>query len=349
VLRREFLKFSSMWLGSVVGCRRARGPREVLEALMLELVVPDTRDVASTSESLASALSQFEAAPSSQTLSASRKAWRNALEAWKRAQCFGAGPLVETNALVRSVFWPARPAAVSAALASRAAIDQRFVGDLGVDAKGLYALEFLLFPGQDDSRVVAEFSGEAGSRRRRLAVELARNVREYSSTGLRALGDGIAAAHRFSQDSQASLSALVGHLISNVESLAIHKLALPLELQKNGMLTSAGVEGTPSGTSQSTALVQMLAFQRIYFGDSAGVQTLARAASPEIDERVSTRFADAVAAVRAIAVPLDRAARDHAPRLATAAEVTKGLEICLKVDLISTLGLTLTFPAGDGD
>jgi predicted lipoprotein len=64
---------------------------------------------------------------------------------------------------------------------------------------------------------------------------------------------------------------------------------------------------------------------------------------------VSQRYTEALAAVRALEAPLERVVTTDRATLAAAAQATKALELALKVDLASALGVTITFQTGDGD
>jgi predicted lipoprotein len=212
--------------------------------------------------------------------------------------------------------------------------------------KGLHALEYLLFPSEAERDLLA---GPA-AKRRRLASVLASNVAAHATRVKRALADGEAYATRFAAGGQASLSQVVERLVVSVEHAASQRFALVTELSKNGMLAPALVEGAPSGTSQELALTELLTAERLYRGRAGrGLEALAGATAPAVCARVDEAFARAVAATRALAAPLEVAARTNPSGLATAVVAAKELELALKVDLTSALGVTITFAATDGD
>ena len=351
--RRDFLRGSAAGALLLAGCRRPAPPRreEVLKALVHEVVVPDTSTVVTSSNDLSSAVQTFAAAPSLEALKGARTAFTTALLAWKQAQCFRNGPMVETNAFVRTLFWPPRPEAIEAAASGTALLDEAFIANLGVDARGVYALEYLLFPlEQSDEQALATFAEDAGKRRRELARGLSASIARYAGNAGKALGDGTVYATRFAEDAQIHLSILVNQMIGTVENLAAHRLEHVLRLDKNQRLVPREVEGWPSRTSHRIALAQLTGNERLYRGGkSGGLAALTRATAPAIGARVSERYADAVRAVRALSGPLEVVVKQDQPRLAAAAAATKALELALKVDLASALGVTITFQTGDGD
>jgi predicted lipoprotein len=350
--RREFLAECALGAALAAGCRREPPTRQaVLKALVHEVVAPATKAVVTTSTELDAAVTAFANEPSVDRLRTARGKFKTTLLAWKRAQCFRLGPMVDTNAFVRSLFWPPRSETIEAVLDGANAIDEGFVANLGVDARGVYALEYLLFPLQrDEAATSALFGGDAGARRRQLARALAANVEQYASKAGRTLGDGAAYAARFAQGAQISLSILINQMIGTIENLSAHRLDLVLLLEQKQRLKPQEVEGWPSGSSHEIALAQLSGNEALYRGGkSGGLVALTRAMAPAIEERVSQRYAEALRAVRALEAPLERVVKTNRAALEAAAQATKALELAIKVDLASALGVTITFQTGDGD
>jgi uncharacterized protein len=333
------------------GCRRKVTREEALSAIVREVVVPSAKEVVATSARLVQATQSLASDPEVRTLSGARSAFRPALLAWKGAQCFRQGPVVETNALLRALFWPVRPDTIEKALAGERVPDDAVVADLGVDAKGLYALEYLLFPLDLDEAAAAKlFGAELGARRRAFVVALARSVHSYAKLSAGRLGTGEAYAERFSRAGGESLSTLLAELIGSVENACAQRLDYVLKLADSRLLKPREIEAWPSGLSHEIALQQLSSTERLYRGGRhGGLSDLTRAVAPAVDERVRARYADAISAVRALGAPLERVVHANRPVLARAAEATKKLEITLKVDLASALGVTLTFASTDGD
>jgi predicted lipoprotein len=324
----------------------------VLSGIVMNIARADAGAVAAHSRQLAAAIASLVASPSAATLQHARDDWKKALLAWKRAYCFRNGPLVETNALLRVTFWPTRVTAVEAILRADMPIGQGLLDEQGADVKGLYALEYLLFPGNtDDDAATVRFTGAGGARARSLIGALAREVQSYSEDVERELADGRAFADRFARGGQQSLSKLVGQMTSTVETVAANRLQLVLDLDASQMLKPSEVEGAPSGTSQTIVSTQLEGTQRLYLGSpgGGGISELVRAAAPAIDGKLQPMFAAAIARVHDLGAPLERVVKTNRPALKSAAAAVKTLEIAMKVDLASALGVTLTFQTGDGD
>jgi predicted lipoprotein len=354
--RRElFRAFGWSALGAAgpaltLACRRPRKREEVLSAIVLYVVAPDVASTADASRALALATGPLARAPTPAALEAARRAFRAALMAWKRAHCFRDGPIVETDALLCASFWPVRPQAIEAALASPRADAQSFIDELGVDAKGIFAIEHLLFPLNTDLERAAAALAESGARRARFVHALADNVAACARRAATVLGDGAAYSARFAQGGQQSVSRLVGQMVSTVEALLVNRLDLVLGLERSRMLKPAEVEGWPSGTSHTIALTELETIERLYGVErEGGLSELVRPVAPAIDDRVRQRLGAALEAVRKIHAPLERTVAGDRPALSAAGQAVKALELALKVDVASALGVTVTFQSGDGD
>jgi predicted lipoprotein len=162
------------------------------------------------------------------------------------------------------------------------------------------------------------------------------------------LGDGRAFAEQFAAGGQVSLNRLIGQMAGTVENVASNRLNLVLGLDKNHMLRASQVEGWPSGTSQAIALALLIGTQRLYEGKGR-LGDLVKPVAPAIDERIRSGFAEAVVAVEKLGAPLEQIVKVDRPALEGAVTATKALELAMKVDLASALGITITFQSGDGD
>jgi predicted lipoprotein len=354
MLRRALLSnlgaLTTLSLAGVPACGRPPRREEVLSALVRRVVVPDTRVVLDKSDRLSRAVTTFAAMPTLDSLATARAALRQALLAWKRAQCFKNGPLVETNAFLRSAFWPARSAAIEALIRTSDNLDSERVNALGADAKGLYALEYLLFPAAlADDATVAFLATEPERRRLRLADVLAQSIFAHIGRASDLLGDGAAFAQRFAQASKQSLDKVVGQMASTIETLAVN-LNSVLGLAQSGLLKPGDIEGAPSHLSHELALAELVSAEHLYRSESGpSLSALVHATVPAIDERVERAFTEAHQALARLRAPLEVVVRQDRALLTHALSATKALELALKVDLASALGVTLNFQTADGD
>jgi len=315
-----------------------------LRQLVLEVAVPDLRALPETSASLVQAL---QLAAKGGSLGSARTALQKALLAWQRVQAFRNGPAVDSNALLRSTFWPSREQSIAAVIEGSAAIDAALVENLGVDAKGLYALELMLFDAEFQS---SWFDATHAPRALALATAFAVDVRARAQAVQELLGDGHAFADKFAAGGQESINRLVNQLVETSETIAADRLLRVLGLQEHDRLLPGQLHGGYSGLSTQLALAWLTATQRLYLGaHESGLCTLVKQVAPEIDKRVREAFAAAVASLKALDGPLEQVVLHARPRLQEAASKAKALEVALKSDLAASLGVTLSIVSGDGD
>jgi predicted lipoprotein len=323
----------------------------VLSGLIREVVVPNTRRLLPVSVTLRDASATLAKSPTLPALRATRTAWRRAALAWKAASVFQDGPLVESKALQRASYWPVLPAAIETLVAAESPLDARGIEDVSLNQRGLYALEYLLFPADsEEARTLAALAHSGAARRRELVRALAADLVSHAERALGMLGDGKAYARRFEQGGQQSLSLLLAEIILGVETFAVNRIDLVLNLSERKLLRPSDVEGCPSGSSQELVQTVLAAAERLYRGEeSGGLADLVRAVAPAADERAQTAFHGALSAAKRLEVSLERAAVESRDRLRAALTAGKALETALKVEVASALGVTLTFQTGDGD
>jgi predicted lipoprotein len=334
------------------GCKRARTRQEVLASLVEEVHAVDVQALLGASRSLAERTTKLAGSPGADTIHAAREAWRAAALPWKRVHVFRTGPIVDTNALLRASFWPARPAAVDAILKGTAPLDARVLDATGVDARGLFGLEHLLFDRETGAAAPARVAGESGSRARAYAALCASDLVKYAELVANALGkDGENYAAAFAEAGQQSVNRLVGHLVESVETLAENRFSLLMWMNRIGRVKPSDVEGFSSGSSKALALATFEAAEAIYYGGEGGfgLGALVEPLSPAVDEKIRAHFVAARGALLAVEGPLEHVVKSDPTKLEATHKALKALEVALKADLTSTLGVTLTFTSADGD
>jgi len=343
----QALLASTAW--ALPACQRGTARAAVLRALVEQVVVPNTAAVAEDSRRLQSQIARLGAEPTLATLRAAREQWQRALLSWKRADVFRSGPIMDTNVLLRTMFWPVRIAAIEALLHGSDEIDDARIDTMGVDRRGLFALEYLLYSPASDELIVAGFSGPAGERRARLARSLAGNISFHAAGVARLLGDGKKYADELAEGAQDSISRVVGHLVHGVENGAANRLTRVASLAKSGRLKATEVEGSSARMSQQIVLTYLQGAEQLYIGVQRGVSQLVTALSPALDLALRSAFSRSITAVSDLGLPLEEVAQRDVGALDAAVDALRKLERALKTELTSTLGVTLTFSSVDGD
>ena len=109
--------------------------------------LPGAQDFGVQSQALAASLQQFCAADATASVEPARQQWLRSVSAWERFSAVRGGTLLARRSPRAIDFMPTRPEAIAEAV-RRAPADAAAMDAIRAPAKGLPALEWLLWPGQ---------------------------------------------------------------------------------------------------------------------------------------------------------------------------------------------------------
>jgi predicted lipoprotein len=336
ITRRRLIELGALLaLPTVFGCRK-RDRTFVLSGLVTEVVLDMAREMRTESKSLHAEVRKLSSEPSSERLRAAQIAFKRATLAWKRAYAFRSGPFASSDAFQHAAFWPIRATLVEAVLDEREPIEESRVQRLGVDARGLYALEYLLFAENNETALLR--GGDAhGQRVHAYALELAANILGYAERIQRLLGDGQGYAASFAEAGKPSVDTLVAQLLDTLTIIS-GKFARIERARSDNRALPFAVEGYYSKSSLEVVLALMAGIKSLYLGNgSGGLSALVASASRPIDEHVRAAFREAEQQLLAIGMPIE-AALDARPSLfKAAAGAVVELRHVIDVELVSAL------------
>ncbi len=343
--RTVLLGFGSALLGDA--CSRPPRREAVLEALVRHIVAPDALEMRVRSRAFAATIARLAAQPNSVALDAAKDDWKRCVLAWKRAGSFRRGPIMEKNALARATSFPARRDAIEAVLAEQRPLDAARLEELGANAKGLFALEYLFF--EREAEPGHSLLQPENGRVRRYAELAAELVKVGAERVAEELGsDGGRFAAMFAQGATHSVNVVVGQMVENIERL-VQKLATALRTESTRERESV-IDGLASGLSLELSLTTLSASARFYNGnDSLGLGDLVAVTAAETHEHLRAGFSRAERVLRDLGLPIERAASRDKSKIEKAISALKELEVAMKTELSSALGVTLTFIPIDGD
>lgn len=330
--RRELVAgFAALVASSqLTGCAR-RDRAAILDGLVREVVGAMARDVLTESRRLQAQVRGLAEQPTQDRLAEARQSFKVATLAWKRASAFRAGPFASSSAFQQAAFWPARPSAIDAVLASPGPIDEPRVEALGVDARGLYALEYLLFEGAPGASLAS--AEPAASRGRDYALELSANILGYASRMARLLGDGSRYARSFAAGGQSSVSELVAQSLDTL-TMVLGKFARVERASEESLPLVSAVEGYFSHASLDVVRAILDGTRQLYRG---GLGELVQLVSKPIDEHVREAFTGTDSVLRALGLPLELALRAEPARFHQARAAVEQLKHVMQVEMASAL------------
>lgn len=333
----------------------------MLERVVSGVIVPGYRDLSVKCGGLRAALEDLARAPARESLEKARHAWTEALLACRRIQWLQSGPIAEHEYIAAFYFAKVLPRRMDEILKSSRPVDEPGLAEIGAAAKGMFALEYLLFDRRTGGsnhtaaafqRVLDSFAGAEGARRGEYALTLARDLEVKAG---RLVADWAApgdqgAGPRFVAGGQASLNRLVNEVAQAIEQVAEERISFVLHLPRPVSRQFDRVEGSASGTSRRSAGAMVEGVAKLFSGPAGGGlgDYLGRRNAP-LAERIRRELGSAVAAVESIGAPLEEAVPSDPGATEKAYEKLHGLEVLFKADLASALGVTITFNSNDGD
>lgn len=339
--------------------------RAALRQATEQVILPTYSDLAANTAELAELLEQLALAPEQTALGDIRQTYLATRGPLEESEAFGFGPAEELRSAAAIDQQPIDGAKIDAELESDVELTSEHLRSMGANKRGLHAIEYLLFP-EDDQELEAALldTTAAGARRRQFLATAAALVASSASELNEAWQpDGGGYARRFSEpggsdsvsaDVQSGLDTLLNQAVFLSEVIANDKLGRPLGSATGGEVDPSAQESERSGASLSDALGNLRGVRNVYLGSRDGsvgpsLSKLVRAKSPATDLHARQALDDAEASLRAIPEPLTAALTD-APELVTAAfDSLKTLKRVLATEVLGTLGASLKFNDNDGD
>jgi len=314
----------------------------VLSGLVTEVVLGMAREMRAESKALHAELRALSSGPSVERQRAAQAAFKRTIWAWKQAYAFRSGPFVSSDAFQHAAFWPTRATLIDGVLSDREPIDEQRVVQLGVDARGLYALEYLLFDDRKARAMLPSGDGDGdgaddGERVRAYALELSANILGYAERIRRLLGDGRAYAASFAQAGKSSVDTLVSQTLDTLAVVSGKFARVERARSENRPLPFA-VEGYFSKSSLEIVLAIVAGAQKLYLGGgSGGLSELVASASKRIDDHVCAAFRETERQLRAVGMPIEAALDAQPSRFHSAAVAVTELRHVIEVELVSAL------------
>ena len=333
---------------------------EALRQTAAAVLQPAHRDLRDRCLDLERSVSELSVAATPEAWRKARDAWRDAMLAARRVQCYQAGPIVERDAASSFFSWRLFPARIEAAVASSHPIDAAWIDQMGVGTKGLFACEYLLFDRAPPAAAgAAAAAGEAALpsrtnafRRLQYLVALTRDLAQKAgavSGDWGRSGDDSASA-RFAAGGQETLNRLINQMAATLESIAEEHLNFVLQLPTPIVRQLDRIENSASGASLQALSARLEGLRALYRGGTGpGIDDYLRQLNPALHQRVEQQFNETLAALQSVGAPLEQAVMTRKESLQGAHRAVRDLELLFKVDLASALGVTITFSSNDGD
>jgi predicted lipoprotein len=240
-------------------------------------------------------------------------------------------------------------------------LDNDFIEAIGSPAKGLSAIEYLIFaPDGDDDTALALLTNSPS--RMEYLVAATQNLHnkaqevqaywladsnDYANSFINADGDG--------ETFNSSLSMLNNQMVAILEIAIREKLGRPLGIVAGDGPHPEEVEAGLSGNSLAQIQQNLTAVQIAFTGgDGLGLDDYldylgAESEGIPLSQKINDQFAVTQTALKAIEPPLATAVSQDTATVQAAYDEMRELLILIKVDMANQLGVTITFNDSDGD
>jgi predicted lipoprotein len=354
-------------VGLLVGCSSPpeAAPTEFSRRAMLEnivnnVILPLHADFVAQTAVLETAAATFSNDPTAANLQTLQDEWRKADNLWQEAHLYEFDRMmVLHNQIVK---YPVDAEFIDDILARElTGLDNDFIESVGSPAKGLSAIEYLIFA--EDSRSDTALTRLTNSQSRmEYLVAATQNLHnkaqeaeaywlpggnDYANTFVNADGGG--------ETFNSSLSMLNNQMVAVLEIAIREKLGRPLGIAAGDgphpELVRAGLSGSSLAQIQHDLTTVENAFTG---GDGLGLDDYldylgAESEGVPLSQKINEQFAATHAALQAIELPLATAVTNDTATVQAAYDELRKLLILIKVDMANQLGVTITFNDSDGD
>lgn len=336
----------------------------MLQHLGSNVIIPAFSDFATKADSLVIQADAFNQTPTAAGLTSLQQQWRRTAGAYKRCEAYQFGPVYDQMLAASIDFWPARPDNLERVIAGNTAYSDAFIEQQGTSVKGLAALEYLLFSrsGGAATELARLTTSPDAAQRRAYLLALSQNLR----TKARLIRDTWQNSYLTTyvqhdgQDINGSINQTMNQLIAHIDYIKNTKIGLPAG-KKDGTTHPTQVEAYESNNSLNHLLNDLTGIERLYTGAGrTGVSgpgfddfldhLEAQANGQPLAPQVTAKLAECRAKALALGTTDLSAAMTSNPAGVTALyDALKQLLVLVKVDMVSPLGVTLTFNDNDGD
>lgn len=349
---------------ALIGCKEPVEYNYDKAALLTDVangqILPTSAGFLISADSLDGSAEAFAASPDSAHLSTLKAQWEVAVLKWKACEPFDFGVAKNSYLSGRIGKWHCDPAIIEGKIAGGDSLDAAFFQNLGATARGLYAMEYLLFE-HDHAATVQDFTSAQNASRR---LTYLRGIAHELHSKARAWHDLWASAPENYSEAWAQSTAsgledpvglLVNGMISVLEEVTKAKVGKPFGKFDLGILNPDGVESPRTGISLPLIRANVRSLESIFEGaentglDKALDDLHAMYGEADLSLAITQQFGVVNHAMDQITMPFQDALINQHQQVEDLYQALKALTVLFKADLSSAMSITVTVTDTDGD
>jgi predicted lipoprotein len=343
-------------LGLACGDDEGADRDEVVGAMADQVAVPMFEQFSDLALELQSSTTQLCAAPTQAAVVDARTVLADTRAAWRRSEAVWVGPVMDRRSW-SVVDWPVAPDDIEALLAddTLGPLDAEFLATrIGAPLRGLGAIEYILYESGSDTATAL-----ADERRCQYLDGLAQVVSNEADAvlslwtdGDQANGDAVPYRDEFAGTTDRmtatdSIDELVNSMLSRLEGSVNRELGKALGVGSGPADTSGIIEGPGAfGVADQQARAEGI---RLVLLGPDGVSGLAPLLDSDLRTRLAAQFDTLDAALDTIDPPLVEATTADPTAVQAAHDAYAELRVAVATEVVSALGVTVSFSDADGD
>ncbi|GAA3508136.1 hypothetical protein GCM10022393_18330 [Aquimarina addita] len=300
----------------------------------------------------------FQQSTTSENLDATIALWKSSQSLWKQLELYDVGAIENTFISSEINFWPTNEIFINDNISGTATINEALITSLGASSKGISAIEYLLFSGDENTQILNSFTtSENAERRKQYLTGLTQNLSAKSKE----LNDHW---ENYEEDFTSSLengisgtqNQMINAMITLIEEIIITKLGNPLGDTNGGIIEAERLEGYYSEFSKEIIEQHVISLERCYLGDFSqtpfriGFDDFLILSGREIlANQISDQFAVCKEELASISGSLEDEIIKNPDAVNDLKDTFRDLLVLVKVDMANILGSTITFNDNDGD
>ncbi len=318
------------------------------------IILPAYQNLATSTANLKLAVETFNGDLTAENLQAIRVALKDARLVWQDCMMFDFGP-ASTNGLASYLnIYPV----------DELAIEQNIENDnfsleaaSASDQRGFQAMSYLIYNGTDEDLIVAF---ESSSSRRSYLEVLANLIADKANTTASEWQNTYLETFKTAQgtDVGSSLGQMVNAITQSMERKTRDaKLGIPVGLRSLGIPNPDRIEGLYAGYSVELAVRNLQAYKNLYTGSESGeglLDYLDAIDAKTIDnqnmsENILTQLNSCIAQAQLIEEPLNVVVENNPDQVQNTIAAIQNLLVLVKTEMVSALGISITYQDNDGD
>lgn len=323
----------------------------ILVNLTDNLIVPAYTDLVATTEALNGAVESFVKDRSSDNLIKLKTSWKQARLSWKRAEIFKFGP-IETKFLhTKMDIFPVSTSTITSAIEGYDGSDNYLVG-IGSTAKGFGTIEYLLF----ETEAGAVLSAFENTNRQGYLKAVSANLNEIAVSIMKDWKDEYAETFKKNtgNDVGASITLFTNALIEHIEVIKNFKIATPLGVRTSSEPLVQLVESPQAKISGELITENLNALKKAFKGgEGQGLDDYldelnAGGEKQLLSASIVQKIDQCIGLVNDMGTLSDAISQKDV-KVNELLVALQELTTLTKSDMMSQLGLIITFSSNDGD